>query len=187
MKKLIIVFFILFLIVSLYFFETKQEYYIPKPEALVKIELPDSSTSQYTDEKISFKYSNSTSVKLKDNFYSLNYPQYSSCISFKINPLVDIDLELYNFENSISVHEKQGAYINANVIQDSSENIYGVLCYLGGNKIATSSQFFITDSTNFFVRGGLDFDCAITPEIEIQNIIMKKEILKFIESFQWID
>ena len=39
----------------------------------------------------------------------------------------------------------------------------------------------------FFVRGGLDFDCAITPEIEIQNIIMKKEILKFIESFQWVD
>ena len=187
MKKLIIILFIFFLVISLYLYVTKHEYYIPKPEALVKIELPESRTSIYTDEKISFKYSNSTSVKLKDNFYSLNYPQYSSSISFKITPLLDYDLELYNFENSISVHEKQGAYINANVIQDTSENIYGVLCYLEGNKIATSSQFFITDSTNFFVRGGLDFDCAISPEIEVQNIIMKQEILKFIQSFKWVN
>ena len=113
MKKLIIVLFILFLVVSLYFYDTKQDYYIPKPESLVKIEIPDSSTSQFKDEKISFKYSNSTSVNLKDNFYSLNYPQYSSSISFKINPLIDFDLELYNFENSISIHENQGKYINA--------------------------------------------------------------------------
>lgn len=187
MKKLIVGLFILFLVISFYFYVRKNEYYIPKPEALVKIELPESRTSIYTDEKISFKYSNSSSVNLKDNFYSLNYPQYLSTISFKLTPLLDFDLELYNFENSISVHERQGAYINANIIQDTSENIYGVLCYLEGNKIATSSQFFITDSTNFFVRGGLDFDCAITPEIEIQNIIMKKEILKFIESFKWVD
>ena len=64
----------------------------------------------FTDEKISFKYSNSSIVNLKDNFYSLDYPEYLSSISFKINPLVDFDLELYNFENSISVHEKQSIY-----------------------------------------------------------------------------
>ena len=187
MKKLIVILFILILVVSLYFYVTTQEYYIPKPEALVKIELPDSKTSVFTDEKISFKYSNSSIVKIKDNFYSLYYPGYLSSISFKINPLLDFNLELYNFENTILVHEKQGAYINANIIEDKSENVYGLLCYLEGNKIATSSQFFITDSTDFFVSGGLDFDCAISPEIEIQNIIMKQEILKFIQSFKWVE
>ena len=185
MKKLIVVILILFLVLSYYFYLKKQDYYIPKPEALIKIELPDNNTSLFSDEKISFKYSNSSNVKIKDNFYSLEYPDYSSSISFKISPLLDLDLELYNFENSILVHEKQGAYINANVIQDTSENIYGVLCYLEGNKIASSSQFFITDSTKFFIRGGLDFDCAVSPEIEVQNIIMKQEILKFIQSFKW--
>ena len=49
-------------------------------------------------------------------------------------------MEIYNFENSISVHEKKGAYINANIVEDTSESIYGVLCYLEGNNIATSSN-----------------------------------------------
>ena len=80
------------------------------PEILVKIELPDSKTSIYTDEKISFKHSNSSIVKIKENFYSLNYPQYSSSIFFKVNPLLDFDLELYNFENSISVHIVASVY-----------------------------------------------------------------------------
>ncbi|MAO72296.1 MAG: hypothetical protein CMD02_07330 [Flavobacteriales bacterium] len=187
MKKLIVVLFILILVLSLFFYKKKYEYYIPKPEALVKIELPDSRISLFKDEKISFNYSNSSVVSVKDNFYSIEYPDYSSSISFRISPLLDFDLELYNFENSISIHEKQGANINANIIQDTSENIYGVLCYLVGNNIATSSQFFVTDSADFFVRGGLDFECAISSEIEVQNIIMKQEILKFIQSLRWVD
>ena len=193
MKKIFFFLLILFLVVLFIFLGInyqifsvkKQEYYIPKPEAMVKIEPPDSITSLFKDEKISFKYSNSSIVNVQDNFYSIDYPEYSSSISFKIITLIDFDLELYNFENSISVHEKQGAYINANIIKDSSENIYGVLCYLEGDKIATSSQFYMTDSTKFFVRGGLDFGCAISSEIEVQNIIMKKEILQFIQSFKW--
>ena len=111
MKKLIVSLFILFLVIILYFNVTTNEYYIPKPESLVKIELPESRTSIFTDEKISFKYSNSSSLNLKDNFYSLNYPQYLSTISFKVTPLLDFDLEIYNFENSISVHERKGRYI----------------------------------------------------------------------------
>ncbi len=96
-----------------------------------------------------------------------------------------VDSTITIFRNKITVHEKQGAYINANIIEDSESGMYGILCYLEGNKIATSSQFFITDSTNYFVSGGLEFNTSINPEIEIQNNIMKQEILKFINSFKW--
>ena len=163
----------------------QEEYYIPKPKAKIKIKLPSEETSIYVDDIVEFSYSNDAVVEKNDNIYSIKYPLYNSEIILLVKEIIDLDIDIYNFENRITVHEKQGAHINANIIEDSESEMYGVLCYLEGNKIATSSQFFITDSTNYFVSGGLEFNTSINPEIEIQNNIMKQEILKFINSFKW--
>ena len=187
MKKIIYLFSSIILISGFFFFVSFDEYYIPKPKALIKIELPDSKTSSFEDKKISFRYSDSSYVTVKNNSYKIIYPNYFSDIYFKVKSSTDIDLELYNFENSISVHEKQGANINANIISDEGHNIFGVLCFLDGVNIATSSQFFLTDSADNFITGGLNFNRSISSEIEVQNILMKQEILKFIESLHWID
>ena len=36
-----------------------------------------------------------------------------------------------------------------------------------------------------FVRGGLEFNRSVNNEIEVQNTIMKLEVLNFINSFKW--
>ena len=185
MKKLIYIFIGLLIVLSIYLLLPSKEYYIPKPKAEIKIELPSEVTSVFEDEIITFSYSNSAVVEKNDNIYKVKYVSCNSEIVFLVKEIIDLDLEIYNFENEIMVHEKQGAYINANIIEDSESEMYGVLCYLEGNKIATSSQFFITDSTNYFVSGGLEFNTSINPEIEVQNNIMKQEVLKFINSFKW--
>ena len=185
MNRLVYIFVGLLVVLFIYLFLPSEEYYIPKPKAKIKIELPSEVTSVFEDDIIIFSYSNSAVVEKNDNIYSIKYPLYNSEIRFFVKEIIDLDLEIYNFENEITVHEKQGAYINANIIEDSESEMYGVLCYLEGNKIATSSQFFITDSTNFFVSGGLEFNTSINPEIEVQNNIMKQEVLKFINSFKW--
>ena len=187
MKKLIYLFSSFVIILGFYFFFSSEEYYIPKPLALIKTELPDPTTSSFEDKKISFRYSNSSHVIVRNNSYKIIYPNYFSDIYFKLKSSTDLDLELYNFENSISVHEKQGANINANIISDEENSIFGVLCFLDGVNIATSSQFFLTDSADNFIIGGLNFNRSISPEIEVKNIIMKQELLKFIESLYWID
>ena len=185
MKRLVYIFVGLLVVLSIYLFLPSEEYYIPKPKAKIKIELPSEVTSVFEDDIITFHYSNSAVVKKNDNIYRVKYTSYNSEIVFFVKEMVDLDIEIYNFEKEITVHEKQGAYINANIIEDSESEMYGVLCYLEGNKIATSSQFFITDSTNYFVSGGLEFNTSINPEIEVQNNIMKQEILQFINSFKW--
>ena len=184
MKKLIYIVVGLIIVVSV-FSCNPEEYYIPKPKAKIKIELPSEVTSVFENDIITFNYSNSAVVEKNDNIYRIKYPLYNSEIGFFVKEIIDLDVDIYNFENEITVHEKQGAYINANIIEDSESEMYGVLCYLEGNKIATSSQFFITDSTNYFVSGGLEFNTSINPEIEVQNNIMKQEVLKFINSFKW--
>jgi gliding motility-associated lipoprotein GldH len=163
----------------------QEEYYIPKPKAKIKIKLPSEETSIYVDDIIRFSYSNSAVLEKDDNVYKIKYDSYNSDIIFSVKEIIDLDLDVYNFENKITVHEKQGADINVNIIEDSESEMYGVLCYLEGNKIATSSQFFITDSTNYFVSGGLEFNTSINSDIEVQNNIMKQEVLKFINLFKW--
>ena len=187
MRKVVFVLSFVLLLIGIYFYYSIREYYIPKPRALIKINLPDNNSESYSDKKVSFRYSKSANVSTQKNTYSLNFPDYQSRIYFNVNDLIDLDLEIYNFENSISVHENKGAYINANIIKDTSASVYGVLCYLEGNNIATSSQIFITDSIRYFIRGGLEFNSAIIPEIEVQNVIMKQEVFKFIESLKWYD
>ena len=162
-----------------------EEYYMPKPKAKIKIELPLKITSVFKDDIITFSYSNSAVAEKKDNIYSIKYPSYNSEISFFVKEIIDLDKDISNFHKKVMVHERQGAYINLDIIEDSESEMYGVLCYLEGNKIATSSQFFITDSTNYFVSGGLEFNTSINSEIEVQNNIMKQEVLKFIDSFKW--
>ena len=108
-----------------------------------------------------------------------------STILINIKNFNDLNMEIYNFENSISVHENQGATIHANIIENEDSDIYGILCYLEGNNIATSAQFFLTDSVHYFVSGGLEFDSVINPQISPQNNIMKSEIFNFISSFRW--
>ena len=184
MRRLIYI--VVGLTIVLYVFScNSEEYYIPKPKAKIKIELPSQVNSIFEDDIITFSYSNSAVLEKDDNVYKIKYDSYNSDIVFSVKEIIDLDLDVYNFENEITVHEKQGADINVNIIEDSESKMYGVLCYLEGNKIATSSQFFITDSTNYFVRGGLEFDTSINPEIEVQNNIMKQEVLKFINSFKW--
>ena len=194
MKKISIFLSVIFISISLYLFVPKiilylfipkEDYYIPKPKAKIKIDLLSSDQNSFSDDIVLFKHSKPSLSTVNKDTYKIDYPIFDATINFKIKNFEDLNTEIYNFENSIVVHEKQGAFINANIIKDTSENVYGVLCYLEGDNIATSSQFFVTDSTNYFMSGGLTFSFSITPEIKIQNEIMKQEVFNFINSFKW--
>ena len=186
MKRLVYIFVGLIVVLFTYLLLATEEYYMPKPKAKIKIELPLKITSVFKDDIITFSYSNSAVAEKKDNIYSIKYPSYNSEISFFVKEIIDLDKDISNFHKKVMViTNRPGAYINLDIIEDSESEMYGVLCYLEGNKIATSSQFFITDSTNYFLSGGLGFNTSINPEIEVQNNIMKQEVLKFIYSFKW--
>ena len=185
MKKIAIFLSVIFISINLYLFIPKVDYYIPKPIAKLKIDLLSSEQNPFSDHIVLFKHSKPSSVIVEKNTYKIDYPTFDATINFNLKKFKDLNTEIYNFENSIVVHEKQGAFINANIIKDTSENVYGVLCYLEGDNIATSSQFFVTDSTNYFMSGGLTFSSSINPEIKIQNEIMKQEVFNVINSFKW--
>jgi gliding motility-associated lipoprotein GldD len=75
--------------------------------------------------------------------------------------------------------------IQERLIINDSVNVYGLVYFLEGNA-ASSLQFYLTDSTNHFVRGALYFDAKPNPDslAPVQNFI-QEDILNMIESFRW--
>jgi len=166
----------------------QQEYYIPKPEALLKINLPDSNSTFHAIDNFTFSHSNSAVVLSDDNVnYSIYYPDYDAKIKFYHALSLNLEVDRFYFEKEVNVHENQGAYIAEMPIENKVLNIFGILYFIEGNNVATSASFFITDSIENIVSGNIEFSTSIDYQILPQNKIMKMEVLKFIESFRWIE
>ena len=48
-------------------------------------------------------------------------------------------------------------------------------------------QFYLTDSTNHFLRGALYFNTEVNDSIAPVSIFLKDDIKHLIESFRWIE
>ena len=184
MKRLIYI--VVGLTIVLYLFSCNpEEYYIPKPKAKIKIELPSQVNSVFEDDIITFSYSNSAVLEKNDNIYRIKYLSYNSDIVFVVDSTSDFQRNKFFFENKVNKHRKFGAVIDSSFLELPELNKYVCAYELYGSNIATSSMFYITDISNNFVSGFLEFRTSINPEIEVQNNIMKQEVLKFINSFRW--
>ena len=136
------------IILGVYFLlPTTEEYYIPKPEALLKINLPDSNSTSYTIDNFTFSHSNSANVFTNDSInYSVYYPDYNAKIKFYHILSLNLEVDRFYFEKEINVHENQGAYIAEMPIENKELNIFGILYFIEGDNVATSASFFITDN-----------------------------------------
>ncbi len=70
------------------------------------------------------------------------------------------------------------------IVRDSAK-VYGLLFDISGNT-ASSVQFYLTDSTNHFLRGSLYFNC--TPNADsLKKVIdfLKQDILHLINTTSW--
>ncbi len=63
-------------------------------------------------------------------------------------------------------------------------NVHGVFFKVGGN-VATANQFFLTDSTQHFLRGALYFDATPNEDsLGIVNSFLIEDVRHLINTFQ---
>ena len=84
-----------------------------------------------------------------------------------------------------SKHTIKAEAIDESMINRPEENVYGLLYDFRGNT-ATSLQFFLTDSSDHFLRGSLYFNTpprqdSLAPVIGF----LREDVLRMIESFSW--
>jgi gliding motility-associated lipoprotein GldD len=138
--------------------------------------------------------------------FSFELANYSVLIPTKNNCLFDIDFPALNgklyitylsLKNNLNEHTEQSRKLayKHNIVADGiteqlyindSLDVYGVLYDYEGIT-ATSTQFFLTDSSNHFFRGALYFNTEVCDSILPINNFLKQDIKHLIETFHWKD
>jgi len=169
--------------------------YTPKPRGYFRIDLPKKSYKSFdsTGFPYSFDYPEYASLLVDKgritepywinivvpNLKATIYLSYKSLKDEKLSALLE-DSHTLLYKQSVKAES-----IEENAILIPQRKIYGLLFEVGGNA-ASPIQFYITDSTNHFLRGALYF-YTVPNKDSLAPVVnyMRDDILRMIDSFHW--
>lgn len=192
-KKSILTYISVFVLIGSFLLSACNRNYTPKPRGYFRIDLPEKKYVQLDSVyPYKFKYPAYTNV-IEDN--SKNHEKYWINIHYPdLNGKIHISYkEIHNNINQILEDTRKLAYkhtIKADAINEirfakPEKRVYGILYEIEGNA-ASAVQFFLTDSTNHYLRGALYFNTepnkdSLAPVLDF----VKEDIHVLIESFEW--
>jgi gliding motility-associated lipoprotein GldD len=166
---------------------------VPKPRGYSRIDLPEKSYTQFAGEcPYSFRYPAYAHIERTANgaehpcWINVAFPRFNAKIHISYLPVnnnLGILLEdTYNFTYK---HVQKADAINTLNIEQPEKGLYGILYDIKGN-VASSKQFYLTDSTSHFLRGALYFyevpnKDSLAPVLDF----IAHDIDTLISSFKW--
>ena len=167
--------------------------YTPKPDGYIKVHYPEKSYTLYDqDGPYNFEYPVYSHVfvnKRKNSepyWYDIFFPEYRSTIHLSYKAVNNnVDTYINDSRTLVYKHTSRSDGIDEVPFIDTQNARYGILYDLKGN-VASSVQFFITDSVHHFVRGSLYFNTS--PNRDSLNPIinyLREDIEHLIESIEW--
>lgn len=172
--------------------------FVPKPRGYFAINFPRHQYQSFNQPGYPYRFDYPVYAKVvKDTTFfdttpenpwwiNIDFPQLGGRIyvSYK-------DLAKNNFDKMVSdafkltyKHTSKATSIDAQPIS-TPNGVHGIFFTVGGNA-ATGRQFFLSDTTQHFLRGALYFDVA--PQADSLNVVydfMQKDLQHLINSFQW--
>ena len=165
----------------------------PKPIGYYRIEIPKNEYQRFESKDYPYQFDMSKYAKViprKDEgddkyWIDIYYPRFNGkiyCSYKKINnnlQEISEDTREFVYKHTIKADEiTEQPFIN------EAFNTHGILYKLEGNT-ASTIQFVLTDSTNYFFRGALYFNCppnkdSIAPVVNF----IHKDIIQLMESFR---
>jgi gliding motility-associated lipoprotein GldD len=190
-KKLILLF------ITILFFACNSPY-IPKQEGYFKIPLPEKKYITFNEPSYpyTFEYPAYAQIVKDSTFFdsipenpywiNIDFPQfagriymsYKSIGKYKLEQLIN---DAYKMTNK---HTIKASGIDDSLIHPAT-NVSGIFFKVEGN-VATANQFFVTDSTNNFLRGALYFDATPNEDsLRPVNDFLVKDMKHLINTFRW--
>ena len=169
------------------------ESYTPKPRGYFRITLPEKNyikfenKGPYSFEIPEYSFVQIDSSKFTEKWWlNIVLPSMKGKIHISYKK-VNNNLNKY-IEDARSLaykHTVKAEAINEDFFVNKDEKAYGVLYEIKGN-VASSYQFFVTDSTNHFLRGALYFNVypnkdSLAPVLKF----VKKDIIRLMETVKW--
>ncbi len=195
-------YFLLLISLSILFFACGEEaVYTPKPRAFPKVNYPEKSYQKFTEDycHFTFEYPGYAKVEQEKSFFS---EETSNPCWFDLTmPVFDARLHCsyypINKENSFEKLRDDAFLlankhiIKANAIDErmvqNANGVSGFVFQFDG-PTATPFSFYLTDSTEHYIRGSLYFNSTPRPDSLAPVInFVKEDLAKMIETFKWND
>lgn len=171
------------------------ELLIPKPPTFLRNNLPE-HTYKVINDNPHYQFEASEVYIVKPVLFGTQMTDHKEInlgvlngvlyLNYYSIPNRDTLIRYINLSNDkIDEHQVKADRIVDQQMINSKKKVYGTLFELQGN-VATNFQFYLTDSTNHFLRGELLMNCApnydsLRPSLDY----IKKDILHLIETFEW--
>ena len=165
------------------------ENFSPKPKGYFRIATP---AKEYQATSFpcafSFEYNKQARIVAKKNcWYDLKYPSLKATLQLTYKEVTDSNLDtlLAEGHNLAYEHTVKADGIEEKLFLNEEDDVYGILFQLKGNA-ATSMQFFVTDSTEHFLRGVLYYYASPNADsLQPVNEFMLGEMQHLMESLKW--
>lgn len=180
-------------LVTIFFLGCNDDYQ-PKPVGYVRIALPNHAFKVCDDAFfMTFRYSNLAKVVVDplhqnmEEFLNIEYPQYKATIHLSYKPVINNFDTLTEDARAMALkHIQKAETIQQTLVENDSNNVYGIIYDIAGSTVASPFQFFITDTTNHFLRGALYFNIAPNNDSLMPVIkYIRKDIDTLINTLQW--
>jgi len=181
---------IIFLSIILSFFSCKNEEPFPKPKSFLRVDLPEHSYVQFSDD-CNFKFEVSSMAKVIDKpnstcFKNIIYPKYKASVYCTY---IALDSNLFSYTE----YSRKLAYehtIKANGIEevvysDTAKNVFGTSFNIRGN-VACNYLFYLTDSSSNYFAGSLYFENV--PNYDSLQPVLEyivEDVEHLINTFEW--
>lgn len=168
--------------------------YTPKPQGYYKIDLPKQTYQRYTAAcPFSFDYP-ANAIISKDSantaepcWLNLDYPTLKARVylSYKTIDSKNLNSLLEDTRSLVYKHTVKADDIKERFYGNPDKKVYGNMYDIGGNA-ASNIQFYVTDSTQHFLRGALYFYCPPNAD-SLAPVIgyVKEDIAHLMESLEW--
>jgi gliding motility-associated lipoprotein GldD len=175
------------------FLSSCTETYTPKPRGFFRIAFPEHTYSQYSDEECPFTFDipdYAAVLPYRDSLLQpcwkyISIPRFNAEVFLSYLP-IDGNPEKY-FEDARTLaykHSVKAAAIDETLVL-AYPGVAGMIYDIGG-AAASSVQFFITDSTQHFLRGALYFNVAPQPDSLAPVVaFLRKDIEHMIRTARW--
>ena len=167
--------------------------YTPKPTGYLKISYPEKAYTVYSDQEFyQFEIPTYAVVEIdsgprsEDGWINVSVPQLNGKIHLSYKAVDDqLNALITDCRELVYKHTVKAHGIEETPFIHREQKRFGMVYDLKGD-VASAVQFFITDSTDHFLRGSLYFNTrpnrdSLNPVIEF----MREDILHMIETTQW--
>lgn len=173
--------------------DSDEDTLLPKPRGYFRIDLPEkkykpfNSDCPFTFEAPTYAFIHRDEAKNAEPCWlNIDFPRFKGRVHISYKQ-VDNNLRTY-MEDARSLaakHQLKASAISEMVIKHDSLKVYGLVYDIEGNA-ASSLQFYLTDSTENFLRGALYFIAppnsdSLAPVVEF----IRKDVFRLIDTFHW--